>query len=66
MTDTERPERDYLADLVILNRELERLGIPPVLSTEAARLCPPSELDRIVVTTRHYLLDRARDLGGII
>ena len=60
---TEPPVRDLLADLVILNRELERLGIPPVLSTEAARICPPGELDQVVVATRHYLLDRARDLG---
>jgi hypothetical protein len=62
---TDPAERDYLADLVVLNRELERLGIPPVLSTEAARLCPPAELDRVVVTTRHYLLQRARDLGEV-
>jgi hypothetical protein len=63
MTD---PDRDYLADLEILNAELERLGIPLVLSTEAARVCPPAELDQIVVATRHHLLDRARDLGPIL
>ena len=63
MTD---PDHDYLADLEILNAELERLGIPLVLSTEAARVCPPAELDQIVVATRHHLLDRARDLGPIL
>ena len=63
MTD---PDHDYLADLEILNAELERLGIPVVLSTEAARVCPVSELDQIVVATRHHLLDRARDLGPIL
>lgn len=63
MTD---PAHDYLADLITLNTELERLGIPPVLSTEAARVCPPSELDSVVVATRHYLLERARAMGEVI
>jgi hypothetical protein len=57
------PERDLLAELIVLNKELKRLGLPAVLSTEAARICPPNELDRVVVATRHYLLDRARDLA---
>jgi hypothetical protein len=67
MTDTpERPDRDHLADLMILNAELERLGIPALLSTEAARVCPPAELEHVAVTTRRYLLQRARDLGEVI
>ena len=63
MTD---PDHDYLADLEILNDELERLGISVILSTEAARICPPAELEQVVVATRHHLLDRARDLGPIL
>jgi hypothetical protein len=59
-------ERDHLADLTILNRELERLGIPALLSIEAARICPPAELEHVAVTTRRYLLQRARELGEVI
>ena len=62
---TDPADHDYLADLITLNTEMERLGIPPVLSTEAARVIPASQLGRVVETTRNRLLGVARDLGEI-
>lgn len=59
------PERDPMADLATLNRELERLGGSPLLSTEAAAVYPPADLGPFIVATRRRLSYLARELGEL-
>jgi hypothetical protein len=54
-----------MADLATLNRELERLGGSPLLSTEAAAVYPPADLGPFIVATRRRLSYLARELGEL-
>lgn len=57
---------DLLADLEILNMDLARLGVVPLVSDAAASLFPPAELPALVDATRRHLRTSARELGGLI
>ena len=56
----------YLEDLEILNMELRRLGVPPLISDAAASLYPAGDLPALIRATRAYLSKIVTDLGGVM
>ncbi|HEY2300884.1 MAG TPA: hypothetical protein VGH66_03275 [Acidimicrobiales bacterium] len=47
--------QNLLADLKILNRDLARNEWPPLVSDEAAAVCPLEELPALLAATRRRL-----------
>jgi len=54
-----------LTDLELLNLELERMGVRPMISSEAAALYPVDEIPDLIASTRRHLAKMAHDLGGM-
>ena len=56
---------DCLHNLHILNSELQRLGVPALISDRAAALYPPGDLPSLLRATRAYLSKVITDLAGM-
>ena len=63
MESVTAPARDLLADLATLNAELARYGAQPVMTTTAAELYPPADLEPILAATRRHLTQVAVNGG---
>jgi hypothetical protein len=67
MADTEDGARraNLLGDLEILNMELARMRVAPIISDAAASLYPVDDLPALIAATRRHLRKTAADLGGL-
>lgn len=59
------PRDQALDELVILNGELERLGVGVLVSLEAAELYPTADLPALISATRVELASVVRALAGL-
>jgi hypothetical protein len=54
-----------LGELEILNVELKRMGVRPLISDAAASLYPVDELPPLITASRRHLRNMAKHLGGL-